>query len=432
MMKRNLTLLLVVLLVISCFPIATAKEGIVLTIWNSSQSMLTWYDEVVTPEFIKQHPEVSGVEVLYMPIQDYIKKLAVALPSGDVPDIMEIEDSWAVPYVTGGYFEPNTDELNAILDEMRPEFKNCLSYEGVSYGVPVAPFHEIMYYNLDYLAEAGIEEIPETMDDLIDAAVKMTVRDEDGKIERSGFSMRLGGNPSGTTQKFWVLALLGNGVDIYEESATQPGKFHCGFDNEGGYNALKLYIDLLYKYKVDDFSSMKDTAAFAAGKTAINMREPSSSYSIIENGPDINWVAAPMPMGAVQRATFLITLNLYVPVGGKNVELAREYVKLAASRDMQETQVIRRGGYNPYLDADLKEGHDPRLAPGFEMPEDLKVYTVPVQNSYDTICVRLGEMLPNILQKSELLDNPEGIKEEVKKMADVVNEVYKDFGEYGE
>ncbi len=117
---------------------------------------------------------------------------------------------------------------------------------------------------------------------------------------------------------------------------------------------------------------------------------------------------------------------------GKNAELAREYVKLATSREMQHEQVLMCGGYNPYLDADLKEGQDPRLAPGFEMPEDLKVYTVPVQNSYDTICVRLGEMLPNILQKSELLDNPEGIKEEVKKMADVVNEVYKDFGEYGE
>ncbi|MGX8679614.1 MAG: ABC transporter substrate-binding protein [Sphaerochaetaceae bacterium] len=409
-----------------------SSKPVTLTLWNSSQTMVDWYNETVIPEFQKMYPEVQKVDILYMPIQDFVKKLAVALPSGDVPDVMEIEDSWATPYVTAGYFDENTAALNEIVNSMNPAFKGCLTYDGKMWGVPVAPFFELMFYNTDMMKEAGIESIPKTYDELIEDAVKMTKRNADGSIAVSGFSMRLGGNPSGTTQKWWVLALLANGVDLYEESTTQPGKYHCGFNNEGGYNALKLYIDMLYKYKVDDFASQKDTSAFSAGKTAINMREPSSSVSIQKNGPDINWVAAPMPAGPKAHATFLITLNLYVPRDGKNKFYAQEFVKLATSREMQNDQISKRGGVSPYTDTDyVALGLDERLLPAYDFT-GITMKTVPVQNAYDTIQVKLGEMLPDIFAKSELLDNPEGIKAEIAALAKVVDDIYKDYDEYGE
>ena len=413
-------------------PAPAKSEKITLTLWNSSQTMVDWYNASVIPEFLKQNPDVGKVDILYMPIQDFTKKLAVVLPAGDVPDIMEIEDSWATPYVTAGYFDKNTPELDNILSQMLPEFQGNLTYNGKHYGVPVAPFHELFFYNLDMMKEAGITAIPDTMDEVIQDAIKMTKTDENGKITRSGFSMRLGGNPSGTCQKFWVLGLLPNGVDIYEESKKTPGKYHCGFDNEGGYAALKLYIDMLYKYKVDDFASMKDTAAFAKEKTAINMREASSSNSIIAQGPNVNWISAPMPKGAKQRATFLISLNLYVPKDGKHKDLARKFIALATSREMQAIQVKERAGYNPYKDANKTEGLDPRLVPSFQTPSDMHVYTVPVQNSYDQIQTKIGELLPNIFAKKELLDNPEGIKQEIHNLAKIVNDVYKENDEYGE
>lgn len=411
---------------------AKSDKKVTLTIWNSSQTTADFYNEVVTPAFLAQHPEVEKVEVLYTPIADFVKKLAVVLPAGDVPDLMEIEDSWATPYVTAGYFEENTKELDAILGQMMPEFTQCITYNGKHYGVPSAPFHELFYWNLDMLKEAGYDYIPDTWDEVVEAAIKMTKRDESGKIDVSGFSMRLGGNPSGTTQKFWVLALLGNGVDIVEESKTQPGKYHAGFDNEGGYAALKQYIDLLYKYKVDDFASVKDTAAFAQGKTAINMREASSSNSIKTQGPNINWTTSIMPKGNVQRATFLITLNWYVPKDGKNKDLAREYIKLATTREMFDLQVSERAALNPYKDADKTKGLDERLVPSFAFPEDLKCYTVPVLNAYDSCQVRVGEALPNVFANESLLDNPEGIKAEIHKLAEIVNDALKEYDEYAE
>lgn len=445
-MRKKLFILLLIVLVLFSFAscakkesssssestATTSKSGIKLTLWNSSQTMADFYNEEVIPAFMELHPEVESIEVLYLPIQDFVKKLAVVLPAGDVPDIMEIEDSWATPYVTAGYFEENTDELNAIVDQMLPELKGCLTYNGKMYGVPVAPFHELFFWNLDMLEEAGIETIPDTWDEVVDAAVKMTKRDENGNIVRSGFSMRLGGNPSGTAQKFWVLGLLPNGVNWVEESATEPGKYHAAFDSEGGYNALKTYIDLLYKYKVDDFSSMKDTEAFAKEKTAINMREASSATSIIAQGPDVNWTTSPMPKGPEERATFLLSLNLYVPKDGKNKDLAREFIKYATSREMYEKQVVERAAFNPYIDADRVSGLDERLKPGFEFPEDMKVYGVPVLNSYDMAMTKVGEALPDIFADASLLDNPDKIQEQIHKLAEIVNDCLKEYDEYAE
>ena len=86
-------------------------------------------------------------------------------------------------------------------------------------------------------------------------------------------------------------------------------------------------------------------------------------------------------------------------------------MKLAASRDTK-TQVI---GVRIIMPGCRQEGHDPRLAPGFEMPEDLKVY--PTRAKLIRYNMRKArEMLPDIYRR-QLLDNPED--KEVKKMADI-------------
>ena len=114
-MKKLLLVVLIALMAFSVFANgggeATApkaersKTPVTLTLWNSSQTMVDFYNAIF-PEFQKMYPEVEKLDILYMPIADFVKKLAVVLPVGDVPDVMEIEDSWATQYVTAGYFDP--------------------------------------------------------------------------------------------------------------------------------------------------------------------------------------------------------------------------------------------------------------------------------------------------------------------------------------
>ena len=162
------------------------------------------------------------------------------------------------------------------------------------------------------------------------------------------------------------------------------------------------------------------------------MREASSSVSIIKNGPDINWVASPMPAGPKRHATFLISLNLYIPRDGKNKFYAQEFVKFATNYEMQAVQVSERASVNPYIGFDYStSGLDERLVPAFNFDSsDIEFISVPVQNAYDTISVKLGEMLPVIFAKENLLDNPTGIWAELEAMAKVVDDIYKEYDEY--
>lgn len=436
-MKKILSLILMIGMVTMLFAggAAEKKDDIVLTFWTSTAEAVDWYTNVVTPAFKAKHPEVKDVEISFTSIEDFNKKLPVVIPAGEAPDLMEMEDSWATQFITAGYISPNSDRLNAVVSKLKPSLQKAIELNGKKYGVPAMLIHEFMYYNKTIFDAAGIKEFPNTMDEMLEVAKKLTKRDASGAVDVSGFSMRLGGNPNGTFQKFWVLALLSNGVEMVEESKTTPGKYHCAFDNEAGYNAIKLYIDMLYGYKVDDFNSMKDSEAFAAGKTAINMRESQSIQTILELGPNLNWGSAPMPIGkSGRRATFEVALNLYVPSSTKeaNKPYAESFIETALEQKTQEEMVRKAFCLSPLAEFEYSGLIDPRAEAGYFFPEDMDVYSVPIHNAYDAAATRVGMALPTIFADASLYNNPEGIRKQVSYLASLVNEVYKEYGEYAE
>ena len=85
-MKKVLAFILVLSLAIVTVFAGGSKEseedGITLTLWGSSQTMVDFYEEEVIPAFIEKYPEVKDIEVLYMPIEDFVQRLAVVLPAG--------------------------------------------------------------------------------------------------------------------------------------------------------------------------------------------------------------------------------------------------------------------------------------------------------------------------------------------------------------
>ncbi|MDD4842124.1 MAG: extracellular solute-binding protein [Sphaerochaetaceae bacterium] len=436
-MKKFLTVILALAMVSALFAggASEQKEDIVLTFWTSTAEAVDWYTNVVTPAFKVKHPEVKDVEITFTSIEDFNKKLPIVIPSGEAPDLMEMEDSWAPQFITAGYISPNSDRLNNVVAKLKPSLQMAIEHNGKKYGVPAMLIHEFMYYNKTMFDAAGIKEFPNTMDELLEVAQKLTKRDAAGNVDISGFSMRLGGNPNGTFQKFWVLALLSNGVEMVEESKTTPGKFHCGFDNEAGYNALKLYSDMLYGYKVDDFNSMKDSEAFAAGKTAINMRESQSIQTILELGPNLDWRSAPMPIGkSGKRATFEIALNLYVPASTKEVNkpYAESFIETALEQKVQEEMVRKAFCLSPLAGFNHVGLIDPRAEVGYTFPDDMVVYSVPIHNAYDAAATRVGNALPSIFKDASLYNNPEGIRKQVSYLAKLVNDAYKEYGEYAE
>src|SRR5260221_4474174 len=104
-----------------------------------------------------------------------------------------------------------------------------------------------MFYNKAMFKEAGIAEPPATMPDLIAAAQKLVKFDASGKMIRSGISLRLSGQGSGIAEKFRYI-LTGAGADTIVP--TPSGKWHNGYDNDGGRAALQFVVEAGQKNKI--------------------------------------------------------------------------------------------------------------------------------------------------------------------------------------
>lgn len=112
-------------------------------------------------EFNAMYP---GIEVLFEAITDYDMEMRTRLNSGDW-DVCSIPSAVQKSELPD-YFEPlfNYDDYSD-----KYEFIDIQSYGGKVYGIPCAGNAQGIVYNKKVFDEAGIEKIPETPDEFIDA-----------------------------------------------------------------------------------------------------------------------------------------------------------------------------------------------------------------------------------------------------------------------
>ena len=97
--------------------------------------------------------------------------------AGDVPDVMEMPDTWLSLYANNGMLESlepylakwdQTSDLTDRALELGRDVKNT------AYMLPYGFYLRAMFYNKKLLAEAGVTEPPKTMDEFADAAKKVS------------------------------------------------------------------------------------------------------------------------------------------------------------------------------------------------------------------------------------------------------------------
>jgi len=408
---------------------AAADKPVKLTLWSGYPELQAWYEARIK-EFTAKNPNIS-IEIQTFALADLDKKNGMAIPSNTAADILELISVQSFPWAQKYFTEVPADIQAIVKGAANKEYLHDVLYGDKMMGVPFCFYSEVLYYNKDMLAEAGFKAPPDTMDQLIEYATKMTKRDAQGVVERSGLSMRFAGNPSGTCEKFWALGLLPFGGDILMESTASPGKFHNGFDNEAGYRALNLYLDLIYKYKVTDFNIKQDSDAFGQGKAAMLEREQWVVGTMKSTYPTLKYDAATMPKGT-QRATFAITRNMFVPLAAKEKEAAWKFIKFFYEKPVMESMVRDTGWLSTRADLDyptlLKDS--PQLLAGVNTPPDLKFVWQKRLTVENAIMTKIGEEIPKLFRDQSLFGNEAKIREEIKKLGETTDAALKDAGLY--
>jgi multiple sugar transport system substrate-binding protein len=420
--RRLMVLCLAVILVFSFGSMASAKAKI--SVWIGWPDLLPAYQEAVA-DF--EAETGNKVEVLAFPLREFERKLAVSVPAGNAPDIFVTSEYIIPPYIEAGFVsEPPKSVSEFIARSFDPMTLKLNTFDGKIYGVPQIGIARVLYWNKKLFEEAGLPGSPKNWDELVEYARKLTTYDEKGNPVRTGICLRKFGGGSGVTEKFQIL-LSSAGGSILKQ--TSDGKWRAAYDDEAGVATLKLYIDLIHKYKADSFDTKQDSEAFALEHTAMFIREYWPIPYFKKNAPDLQYNTALIPgRKDGTSGTVYSTESMFVPKSSKNADVAWEFI-MFMNRDKYVKKLFGEIGWPvPRTDVDFSDiyADEPAFSVANERPEGYMYSTYPPLIVADEIWTKLGERLEGAFRDATLVDNPEGMKKVLDDAAEETNRILRE------
>lgn len=235
------------------------------------------------------------VEIVSLPWGQAFEKLATMVAGGDVPDVVEMPDSWVALYAGSGQLADLEDRIAgwehgaSLTDKTMAMARQA----GEAYMIPYGFYLRAMFYNKKLLAEAGVDAAPKTMDDFMAASAAVSALD--GK---SGYCLR--GGPGGTNG--WIMfASVMNGTN---EFFTEDGKSRI--NEPGSVAGIQFMIDMYQKgYAPKDsvnWGFNEIVAGFYSGTCAFLDQDPDALIAVAERMPAEDFAVIPMPVGPAGKA----------------------------------------------------------------------------------------------------------------------------------
>jgi len=406
------------------------KEGTI-KYWHGYPEYDVVWKDIAAKDFMAKYPTVK-VEVSSFPLRDFEKKLALALPAGSGPDLFFLSLPYLIKYIDAGLVDKSPAAVMSFVKKsFVPLWQVRATYKDAVWGIPYNGELKGAYWNVSMYQEAGLNRAPKNWAEMIDFAKKTTKYDASGNVVRSGVSLRLSGSGSGIAEKFWMWLMPAGGT--IAEAGKQLGKYHAGYDNEAGRATLKLYIDLLYKHKVDSANIKHDSEAFALEQTAYFQREAWVIGYMKEHAPNVKYDTAPLPVEK-RAGGMLESTNLNVSGKSTIKALAWEFA-LFLSEEKYLKEIIEKVGWLPCrTDVDYSDIYkkEPRFKSFMTIPEGYVGEPYPYITTSDEIYTKLADRLVPAYQDKSLLDNPAGIAKVIAEAAKQTNDILKEAGEYGE
>lgn len=220
-----------------------------------------------------------------------------------------------------------TEDSSWDWDDFSESSRQATTVDGGIYGVPLMTEREIMYYNKDLLAEAGVD-VPTTMEELEAAAAAVT----DKSQGRYGVVLRGEANAAVTTFSGFLYSYGGDWTDESGASA---------IDSPEAIAAYEYYGNLIKNYGPKGSGSIgaaEASAIFQQGNAGFYI-DPDSGVSLIED-PDESSVAghvgyAPLPAGPAGSHPYDVTSwAAGVSSFSENKDAAWKFVKWASSSEI--------------------------------------------------------------------------------------------------
>lgn len=339
-----------------------------LTHWPPEQVAML---EEAIASYVELEPNVN-INVHAVPFGNLLSTLRTQAASPSGPTITSIYELWLPELVRDEVAAPAPEPYAQDVRENWTEGTiSSASVEETVYGYP----NEVNLYALNYnkrlFEEAGLSGPPETWEELIDYAKRLTKRDESGNIIQQGFGL-INSWPAGVVHP-WLSLVYSNGGQLLASGEPQ-------LTSDATMAVTELYHQLIFEDQVTDPAMGTANASttgpylqnFANGRTAMiimaNWWESALKSSM---GEDFQNVAtAPIPVGPNGSGSHAVSYAWLTTVNGQAGEAqqaaAWEFLQWLNSPESSENgssamgNILMSMGIMPSRTSDI-EAHAERL-----------------------------------------------------------------------
>ncbi|MFT7057948.1 MAG: multiple sugar transport system substrate-binding protein [Pseudorhodobacter sp.] len=289
-MKTFKTLTLAAATSLAALVAAAPASAVEIEYWQYIfDARITAMDTLIA-NFQAANPDIT-VKQSTFPYADYRTKVAAAIPAGEGPDVVQLFYGWLNDYVQADLIQP-LPAANFPAATIEAEFfpmVQAMKIDGQYMALPTAVRSLALFYNKRMFDKAGITEPPKTLDELVEAAKKMTAKDGAGNITAEGIT-------SGMTAQdhhWWREVLVRQfGGEPYSEDSTA-----VTYNSEAGVKALEFYTNLETVHGVTASTFMDEPqAAFKAGRAGMHI-DGSFRIGALKSTKGLDWGVAELPAG---------------------------------------------------------------------------------------------------------------------------------------
>lgn len=355
----------------------------------------------LTARFEESHPDIKVNPIYAGTYSESVSKALTAFKAGQPPELAVMLSTEIYTLVDQGAIIPfddllQSDEQKAWLDGFMPIFMLNSQYQGKTWGIPFQRGTTVFFWNKDAFEKAGLdpEKGPQTWEEVVDFAKKLTVRDSNGNVTQWGMQV------PGSLTPYWILQgyVAQNGGKLMNAEGTETY-----LDSPEVVEALQYWVDLSQKHKVmkpgviEWATNPKD---FFEGRAAM-ITTTSGNLTNVKNN-------APFPFG-VQilpehrfRGAPTSGGNLYLMKGSspEKQAAALEFAIWLTSAEQSAQWSIQTGYIAPREDAwqtDAMKAYVEEF-PGADVPRQQIPYMVKEFSTYEN--QRVAQILDNAIQSA--------------------------------
>jgi multiple sugar transport system substrate-binding protein len=323
--------------VLTLIGLSLAAEPVTIVYWQYEFATKVKAIDELIKRFEAENPDIKVIQETF-PYAAFAEKVAAAVPAGVGPHVVTLYYGWLPAWQRAGYLQPLPEEWFPA-QEIESEFAplvQAAKMNGQYWGLPTGVRTLALFYNIDLFEQNGIAKPPETWDELIDIAKKLTIW-QDGTLVRAGFGMAPDGQDHHLVREVLIRQFGGT---PYSEDYRQ-----VLYNTPEGVRALKFYTDLALVHKIGEpdfpFPGVAGyyREGFNAGLIAMIV-DGSFAIGTIQKGAKFRWGVAELPRLTPdgERHNFAsFWMHALTPrAQGAELEAACKFIKFITSPEAME------------------------------------------------------------------------------------------------